>query len=153
MNGTGNVPVGFLSPDGVPLICNWCPIVEVHPIVSTCYTLEGFTSLGCRNTDEVCITVTKFWDLFIPNAFTPNGDLTNDYFMPQGYGLEQINMVIFDRWGVEIFKENNTKLGWDGKYKGALCPQGIYVYQIETKSLGGVSSIRTGHLTVLPKTK
>ncbi len=153
LNGTGNVPVGFLSPDATPLICNWCPIVEVHPIESTCYTLEGFSSFGCRNTDEVCITITKFWDLFIPNAFTPNGDISNEYFMPKGYGLAQINLSIFDRWGVEIFHEDNTELGWDGKYKGVLSQQGVYVYIVDIISLGGENYRKTGHLTMLTKSK
>jgi gliding motility-associated-like protein len=153
LHGTGNVPVGFLSPDGVPLICHYCPIVEVHPLETTCYTLEAEDQHGCKNFDDICITITKNWDVFIPNAFTPNGDLDNEYFMPKGFGLAQINMSIFDRWGVEIFQETDTKLGWDGTYKGAICPQGVYIYQIETTSLGGVKSKKTGHINVLPKVK
>ncbi len=151
LHGTGNVPVGFLSPDGVPLICNYCPIVEVHPLQTTCYTLEAEDQFGCKNYDDVCITITKNWDIFIPNAFTPNGDLDNEYFMPKGWGLAQINMSIFDRWGVEIFQETDTKLGWDGKYKGAICQQGVYTYQIESVSLGGIKFKKTGHVSVFPK--
>jgi gliding motility-associated-like protein len=153
LHGTGNVPVGFLSPDGVPLICHYCPIVEVHPLETTCYTLEAEDQFGCKNFDDICITITKNWDVFIPNAFTPNGDLDNEYFMPKGFGLAQINMSIFDRWGVEVFQETDTKLGWDGKYKGAICQQGVYIYQIETTSLGGVKFKKTGHVNVLSKAK
>jgi gliding motility-associated-like protein len=153
LHGTGNVPVGFLSPDGVPLICNYCPIVEVHPLETTCYTLEAEDQYGCKKYDDICITITKNWDVFIPNAFTPNGDLDNEYFMPKGFGLAQINMSIFDRWGVEIFQENDTKLGWDGKYKGAICQQGVYIYQIETVSMGGVKFKKTGHVNLLVKAK
>jgi hypothetical protein len=54
---------------------------------------------------------------------------------------------------VEIFQENDTKLGWDGKYKGAICQQGVYIYQIETVSMGGVKFKKTGHVNVLPKVK
>ena len=153
LTGTGNVDVGFLSPDGNPLICNWCPIVAVHPLESTCYTLEGFNTYGCRNTDVVCITITKEWDIFIPNAFTPNGDTSNDYFIPKGYGIAQIDLSIFDRWGVCIFKETNTTLGWDGKYKGQLCQQGIYVYQVNIKAMSGENTTKTGHVTLLSKLK
>ena len=153
LTGTGNVDVGFLSPDGNPLICNWCPIVTVHPLESTCYTLEGFNTYGCRNTDVVCITITKEWDIFIPNAFTPNGDTSNDYFIPKGYGIAQIDLSIFDRWGVCIFKETNTTLGWDGKYKGQLCQQGIYVYQVNIKAMSGENTTKTGHVTLLSKLK
>ena len=153
LTGTGNVDVGFLSPDGNPLICNWCPIVTVHPLENTCYTLEGFNTYGCRNTDIVCITITKEWDIFIPNAFTPNGDTSNDYFIPKGYGIAQIDLSIFDRWGVCIFKETNTTLGWDGKYKGQLCQQGIYVYQVNIKAMSGENTTKTGHVTLLSKLK
>ena len=153
LSGTGNVDVGFLSPDGNPLICNWCPIVTVYPKKYTCYTLEGFNSFGCRNTDDVCITVTKDWDIFIPNAFTPNSDLDNEYFTPKGYGIETFNLTIYDRWGTLIFKENNTVLGWDGKLKGKLCEQGVYVYQAEIISMRGVTAYKTGHVTLLGRVK
>jgi gliding motility-associated-like protein len=153
LTGTGNVDVGFLSPDGNPLICNWCPIVTVSPKETTCYTLEGFNTYGCRNTDEVCITVTKDWDVFIPNSFTPNGDLSNEYFMPKGYGIEQIDLIIFDRWGSVIFNETNTVLGWDGKYKGIVSAQGVYVYQATVKAMSGESTVKTGYVTVLSKVK
>ena len=153
LTGTGNVDVGFLSPDGNPLICNWCPIVTVAPKETTCYTLEGFNTYGCRNTDEVCVTVKKEWDVFIPNAFTPNGDVSNEYFIPKGYGLEQIDLIIFDRWGSIIFKEINTTLGWDGKCKGLVSAQGVYIYQVTIKAMSGESIVKTGHVTVLSKVK
>jgi gliding motility-associated-like protein len=153
LTGTGNVDVGFLSPDGNPLICNWCPIVTVAPKETTCYILEGFNTYGCRNTDEVCVIVKKEWDVFIPNAFTPNGDINNEYFVPKGYGLEQIDLIIFDRWGSVIFNETNTILGWDGKYKGILSAQGVYVYQATVKAMSGESVVKTGHVTVLSKVK
>jgi gliding motility-associated-like protein len=149
LNGTGNVDVGFLSPDNIPLICNLCPIVTVYPKKSTCYTLEGINSFGCRNTDEICIVVTKNCDVFIPNSFTPNGDIDNEYFMPKGYGFSQIDLVIFDKWGKVIFNENNTTLGWDGKYNGVICPQGIYIYQVTVRALSGKEIYKTGHLTIL----
>ena len=153
LTGTGNVDVGFLSPDGIPLICNWCPIVTVAPKETTCYTLEGLNTFGCRNTDEVCVTVKKDWDVFIPNAFTPNGDVNNEYFMPKGYGLEQIDLMIFDRWGSVIFNEINTTLGWDGKYKGLVSAQGVYIYKVTVKAMSGESAIKTGHVTVMSKVK
>ncbi len=149
LQGTGNVPVGFLSPDGNPLVCNWCSVVEVFPKETTCYILEGFTDKGCRARDEVCITVTKDWEVYIPNAFTPNGDLPNDYFLPQGYGITQIDLEIFNRLGTSIFKEENTTLGWDGFSKGMLCEQGVYVYRVMIKSMNGETNYRVGHVTLL----
>ncbi len=156
--GTSNVPVGYFGflplPDGIPLNCNLCPKVTVHPLENTCYVIQAqdqFT--GCKNWDTVCITITKDWNIYIPNAFTPNGDIDNEYFIPKGYGLAKINLTIFDRWGAQIFKENETKLGWDGSHKGKLCQEGVYIYQVEATSLGGNKFRKTGHVTLLSRVK
>lgn len=151
LQGTGNVDVGFLSPSDVPLSCNFCPTITVNPYNTTCYTLMGTNQYYCYNFDEVCVSVLKDWDVYIPNTFTPNGDLKNEYFIPLGYGIEKINIVIFDRWGLQLFKEDNTILGWDGKKNGKLCEQGIYVYQVEIFTLAGQVFSRTGHVNLLPK--
>ena len=127
LNGTGDVTVGFVPLDGNPLNCNYCSSVEVNPKENTCYTLKGMTNFGCENSDDICITVTKDYNIYIPNAFTPNGDIDNEFFIPVGYGLSEIKLFIFDRWGVEIFRSSDENLGWDGKVKGKACLQGVYV--------------------------
>ncbi|MES2760599.1 MAG: gliding motility-associated C-terminal domain-containing protein [Bacteroidota bacterium] len=154
LNGTGNTPVGFINAStGVKFDCNYCPTVTVNPQENTCYTLEGISSAGCRNTDVVCITVTKDWNVYIPNAFTPNGDEKNEVFVPMGFGIAEIKLTIFNRWGVEIFKSNGENIGWDGKNKGQLCEQGIYIYQAEVKAMSGQTVVKTGHVTLLSKVK
>ena len=142
-----------MSQDGSQLSCNYCYSLTVNPQQTTCYTLEGVNSFGCKNTDEVCITVTKDWDVFIPNAFTPNGDNYNDTFIPMGYGLESIELLIFDRWGHQIFKSTVDNPGWNGKFKGDLCEQGVYVYQAEIVAMSGKRVKKTGHVTLLARVK
>jgi gliding motility-associated-like protein len=151
--GTGNVEVGFLSPNGIPLSCNYCSTITVNPQDNTCYTLEGINQYGCRNTDVVCVTVTKDWDVFIPNAFTPNGDLINEVFIPMGYAISEINLQIFDRWGHQIFKSHDDVIGWDGTNKGRLCEQGVYIYKAEITAMSGEKRYKTGHVTLLPRIK
>lgn len=151
LNGTGNVDVGFLSPTSTPLNCNFCNSVVVNPQEPTCYVLMGTNQYGCLNTDTVCVNVTREWDVFIPNAFTPNGDNTNDVFIPVGYGLSEISLTIFNRWGTVIFKSNGDTIGWDGTSKGKTCEQGVYIYQAEIVTMGGNKVKRTGHVTLLPK--
>lgn len=153
LHGTGNVEVGFLSPDGNPLVCNFCADVTVHPQDNTCYVLKGENSFGCVNFDTVCITVTKDWDVFIPNSFTPNGDDVNDIFIPVGYGISEIHLIVFDRWGTQIFKSSGETIGWDGTNKGKMCEQGVYVYQAQIVALSGAKTKRTGHVTLLPRIK
>jgi gliding motility-associated-like protein len=154
LTGIGNTMVGFINAStGVPLECNYCPTVTVNPQESTCYTLEGISALGCRNTDEVCVTVTKDWDVFIPNAFTPNGDLNNEVFIPVGYGIDKIQLLIFDRWGHQIFKSEGQIVGWDGTNKGKICEQGVYIYKVEITAMSGEKRQKTGHVTLLGKIK
>lgn len=67
-------------------------------------------------------------DCFIPNAFTPNGDGSNDYFPPYLAYVKSYSLKIFNRWGELLYESNDPKLGWDGKYKGELCQESVYVF-------------------------
>lgn len=69
--------------------------------------------------------------IYIPNAFTPNGDGLNDVFIPQGIGLERFNMTIYDRWGKELYYTNTMSEPWRGWYNGLELPNDSYVYRIE----------------------
>ncbi|HNS18029.1 MAG TPA: gliding motility-associated C-terminal domain-containing protein [Bacteroidales bacterium] len=76
----------------------------------------------------------------IPNAFTPNGDGSNDHFGLAG-SLEEItrfNMQIFNRWGAKIYETTDPSQPWDGTYQGILCETGTYLWviSVEEKSLG-----------------
>jgi gliding motility-associated-like protein len=73
--------------------------------------------------------------IFVPNAFTPNGDLKNDVFLPKGVNIGNYRMIIYDRWGNEVFESNILESGWDGRYNGELCPNGIYVWVISYENI------------------
>ena len=77
--------------------------------------------------------------IFVPNAFTPNKDGKNEVFIPRailifnqtGNPILDYKFEIYNRWGEQIFESNDLNLGWDGTYKGRLCPTGTYVYIIK----------------------
>ena len=71
--------------------------------------------------------------LVIPNIFTPNGDNINDYFVIKNIEYWNINLQVFNRWGVIVYEDNNYKNNWDGKYKGNPLADGTYFYIIKTK--------------------
>lgn len=72
-------------------------------------------------------------EIMVPNSFTPNEDDKNDYFFPVlTCEYSYYNMTIYDRWNNIIYTTNNIHGKWDGRYKGNLCPDDIYVYRIET---------------------
>jgi gliding motility-associated-like protein len=85
-------------------------------------------------------------DIYFPNAFSPNGDGLNDYFRPIGPALSKFTLTVFDRWGQQIFTTNDSERGWDGTYKGVICPAGNYSF-IATYELAfspGVSGKKGG---------
>lgn len=71
-------------------------------------------------------------NIWIPNAFTPDGDGTNDYF--EIFGVpEPVTLHVFNRWGERVYFSNNYQNDWDGTYKGELLSSDVYTYLIEYK--------------------
>ncbi|MEY4594525.1 MAG: hypothetical protein RIQ47_935 [Bacteroidota bacterium] len=85
--------------------------------------------------------------LYIPNAFTPNGDGMNDVFGVKGEGIQDFELLVYDRWGEVIFESTDPVKQWDGSYKGQPVQEGTYVYQVFTKDFGRRS--RTGSVTLV----
>ena len=86
---------------------------------------------GCLGDTTLYVALTEEVRLFIPNAFTPNGDGLNDVFEIKGTPVADFNLYIFDRWGGQIFSTHNYEEKWDGNNTvGDPVPAGTYVYQI-----------------------
>lgn len=86
---------------------------------------------GCWDTAYARVALTEEVRLFIPNAFTPNGDGVNDKFEIKGTPIADFNLYIFDRWGKIIWSTHNYETQWDGADKsGNAVKPGTYVYQI-----------------------
>ena len=120
-------------------------------VVSPGYYYCTVTIGGCSATDTVWVQNGCFLD--IPNAFTPNGDGSNDYFLPRpllGRGLASFTMNIYDRWGELIFTTNNTEgRGWDGRFNGVMQPEGVYIYVIDASFIDGEKEHHQGNVTLL----
>ena len=100
---------------------------------------------GCTDTTQAEVKVLPSFLFFIPNAFTPNGDGTNDNFQAQGIGISEFNMIIFDRWGNAIFQSNNVNTSWDGGNS----PSGIYIYRIDVIDYMGRTYEYTGQISLI----
>jgi gliding motility-associated-like protein len=85
--------------------------------------------------------------LYIPSAFTPNGDGLNDTFGIKGEGIKDYHLFIYDRWGEIIFESTNLRQQWDGKCNGKPAEQGTYVYQLF--ALGTGAKGRSGSVTLV----
>jgi len=109
------------------------------------------SSHNCSDTVEKPVTILPQTLIYIPNAFTPDKDQLNDIFKPVITGVDENNYVftIFDRWGREQFYTENIDEGWDGKYKGKECAEGVYVYLIIYHSYAGKEFKMKGIVTLV----
>jgi gliding motility-associated-like protein len=90
-------------------------------------------------------------DIYLPNAFSPNGDNINDIFLLT-FNCEQVdyyNLQIFDRWGNLIFESNNKDKGWNGKYKEQNMNPGVYPYVVQYELHGGERKVMAGDVTLV----
>ena len=119
---------------------------------------DTFGYYWARATNGFCETTDSIWVkrdcyLNIPNTFSPNGDGSNDYFIPRqllSSGLKEFSMKIMNRWGEVIFQTNSIDgRGWDGKYDGKDQPVGVYVYLIDAQWDNNYRNSFTGNVTLL----
>ncbi len=89
--------------------------------------------------------------IYVPNAFSPNGDGVNDIFEPVITGAVSYDMVILDRWGKEVFLQRDVQRGWDGSYQnGSYYSQaGLYQYIIMVTDFSGWNFEYKGHVTLI----
>jgi gliding motility-associated-like protein len=95
----------------------------------------GFQETSTSNSD--CATQTP--RLFMPNAFTPNGDDKNEFFGPESVFIDQMpyEMFIYNRWGEEIFYTTDVFEGWDGTVEGKDAPMATYLFYVRYTNLDG----------------
>ncbi len=106
---------------------------------------------GCTDTTYRIVPVTEEFTMYIPDAFTPNGDGLNDVFNVKGAGFleEGFEMRIYDRWGELIFKTNNVYEGWNGKVKGVDAKSDVYIYKIRCfTTVQKIKKEFVGHVTL-----
>jgi len=108
------------------------------------YNLAGCTDTACS---DIIATVVPLLD--VPTAFTPNGDGINDLVNVRGFGISKMDWRIYNRWGQLVFQTGSMNEGWDGKYKGVLQPQEVYVYVLDVTFTDGTTFRKKGDITLL----
>lgn len=104
----------------------WYAIGETHTSITV------LDSMGCAITKAIDVEQLLCCKAILPNAFSPNGDNKNDVFrvMPVS-AIESIRLLVFDRWGKEVFATRQLSETWDGTYRGAPCDVDVYFYYLE----------------------
>ena len=98
--------------------------------------------------NQICVT-----SVYIPNAFSPNGDATNDVFYVKGLNVEKFHLMIFNRWGELIFESYDINNGWDGTYMGNEVQISAYVWKVDWLSTNSqeqkTKNERTGTVSLI----
>jgi gliding motility-associated-like protein len=139
------------------LSCANCPNPTTKPVRSVTYIVEARDTTGnCTVKDNIIISVKACEKIFIPDAFSPNNDGTNDMFIAYGANCaKQIKkMAVFSRGGQMIFNKQNLPLnnpsnGWDGTFNNKLLPTDVYVYVMEIEFGDGEVKTFSGDLNLI----
>lgn len=115
--------------------------------------LVSVTDGICTKSDTVGIKTYAFTCenpyVFVPNAFSPNGDNENDVLYVRGAVIAKMLFRIYDRWGELVFESRDPHFGWDGQFRGKQMDPDVYDYYLEVDCIGGLNSIIKGNITLL----
>ncbi len=149
LNGSGNAnninwsPSIFLSNATI-----FNPSLKLN--VSQLFTLTIITPEGCVATNDVFISVYDTTAIYVPTAFTPNGDSKNDILLPTYIGIANVEYFnIYNRYGQLIFTTNSKLIGWDGKINGQQQPIATFLFTIKAKDVFGNTIIQKGTVVLI----
>jgi len=134
------------------LSCINCPDPVASPSVTTTYCVQVGDSNGCSN--EVCVQIKvelQCGELFVPSAFSPNGDGQNDvlFVYARAGCLTGLSFMVFDRWGEKVFESSDPAQGWDGSFAAKPLSTGVYVYRLEAEMADGTKRSASGNVSLL----
>ncbi len=135
--------------------CDTCLNTSAMPFQTTDFTVT-VESNGCSDSDNVTIFVKKERPIYVPNAFSPNNDGTNDVFMifsgPQVAKIK--SFLVFNRWGETVyefydFPPNDPKFSWDGTYRGEYLNAAVFAWFAEIEFVDGAVELYEGDVTLM----
>ena len=137
--------------------CEGCLVQTFFPYESDTFTIIVVDENGCENTDQIVINVDRDQTIYIPNAFSPNGDGINDVFTLYSdarFSPMISELRIYDRWGNEVFANfdfppNNEAFGWKGDFRGQAHNSAIFVYHAIVEFVDGSTSFFEGDITLM----
>ncbi len=152
----------FVTPNA-DYVYNWFPGESlsdptVHnpvasPETTTTYNVEVTTPEGCVLRESITISLIEracappF--IFVPKAFTPNNDGENDVFFVRGNPIDEMEIIIHNRWGEQVFRSTSEDIGWDGTYRGKILPPDVYGYYLRVICFDGEEYVQQGNVTLL----
>lgn len=151
-------PVQLKATGGI--LYNWSPAMGLNdpaianPVAvvqsNTSYILTAYSPIGCETTDTIHIKVVKGPAIYVPNAFSPNGDGRNDVFRFIPVGMTRIDYFrVFNRFGQLVYSSGDPSKGWDGTIRGTRQPNGTYVWMVSGLDYNGKPHVEKGTVVLV----
>ncbi|MBL4657222.1 MAG: gliding motility-associated C-terminal domain-containing protein, partial [Flavobacteriales bacterium] len=137
----GEGPVTYV-PGGDP------PVVYTKP-GSYPISLKVYNEGGCEDSHSEAVCIFDPLDLFVADAFSPNGDGSNDMLFVRGNGVAELDFVVYNRWGLKVFETHDINHGWDGNVKGQAANSEVFVYNVRAVSAQGTEIILKGDVSLV----
>ena len=151
----------LLSASGAPVIwspsttlsCSNCTSTKANPRAITTYYAKIIGEYGCSVTDSVTVTViTICGEIFVPNAFSPNGDRENDVLYAHTQSISsmaEMYFAIYDRWGEKVFETDDFSKGWDGNFNDKAMNSTVFMYYFRAVCKNGTIQDRSGNFSLI----
>ncbi len=141
-------PSAFLNN---PLVANPVALINSNEVESVEYHVTASTSAGCKGSDSILVKIFATQpEIFVPTAFTPNGDGRNDIVKPIPAGIAHFAYFrIYNRWGQLMFATPSIGEGWDGTLNGNKQPTATYIYSAEGTDYKGRVISRKGTIVLI----
>ena len=133
-----------------------CDVMEITPFQQTSIQVTVVDTNGCEDSDILALFVRKDRNIYIPNAFSPNGDGTNDVFMifSDNDVLKIKSFLVFSRWGETVFEyydfvPNNPAYGWDGTHREEPLNPAVFAWFAEVEFVDGQTVLFEGDVSLI----
>lgn len=140
---------GVLSEIGVGINVTYDPQLDDTDPQEFKYLIKAPSQSGNFLSFSNVLLIRREASLFMPDAFTPNGDGINDTFHPSGTLFDNFQMIIFNRWGQSVYETTDAIRGWDGIVGGERAPQGQYIYKVSITDSTGKEFVKTGSVLLM----
>jgi len=147
----GNGGGSYTWSPGTGLSCTNCQNPTATPSITTTYYLKVADVNGCGIAyDSVTVYVEQpCTDVYVPNVFSPDGDMKNDILYVLSNCVKELTFVIYDRWGNKVFETNDVSIGWDGTYKGKPMNTAVFVYYLDATLIHDEIVSQKGNITLV----
>lgn len=125
-------------------------VTGLMPLTDATLRVRAIGAAPCQQSTSADVTgKTLTAQIYIPNAFSPNGDGLNDVLLVYGYTIQSLRFTVFNQWGEKIFESYNQGTGWNGTYKGKPQPSGVYMYVCQLTYRDGTTEVKKGSINLV----